>query len=613
MLKYFLKLTVLLTLLGWLFRSFYIFQFQGDLLPLLQAWVWGLQFDVAIGSAIALLGTLISGIALAFKKQKWPFFIGFFLFTLTLLVLIGDALFFLESGRHVTYEAKSFFISFFEITSTGFKSLSLLFVFAPIFLPLSAWRFLPRWNSPIFFSKRTLLEILCMLLVTVASMRGFYRVPQNPSFAYKLGDARGAVIAMNGAYGFFYGLLNSSKIRRTPVALPEGISVQNIVDNYVQKTQRSERPLVKANVIYILLEGWPARILQSYGGEKNVTPFFESLRKKSITTDLTFAGGLRTTESIFANFCSWMNPLGQSIAKSSLESQNYICLPHLLRENGWSSSFFQGTTKETSGTGELAQKVGFMRSYGKYDVPNFAQLPKNAWGLFDRDIYGFALDKSKELSEPFILGINSNSTHSLELPPGDPATFGCDNPDSCFYSLFASADRDLEQFFNEYQKLPHKLPTIWVMVADHTTKQKSRIDLFRVPMLIYAPDFVNLSELPKVSVSTQRDVGITLAHILGLNTKNMLGRSLLDAQAPARADYFHQGVLGWVMEDRLYELSVESAEVVGCYNWRTDTAQMDNLLNKDEQCSQQLKEAQAEALAIVSWCQEKLFSGAIGK
>jgi len=452
-----------------------------------------------------------------------------------------------------------------------------------------------------------------MLLVAVASMRGFHHVPQNPSFAYKLGDPRGAVIAMNGAYGFFYGLLRSSTIRQTPVALPEGISVQDIVDNYVQRTQRSERPLVKANVIYILLEGWPARILQSYGGEKNVAPFFESLRKKSITTDLTFAGGLRTTEGIFATFCAWMNPLGQSIAKSSLESQNYICLPHLLRENGWSSSFFQGTTKETSGTGELAQKVGFMQSYGKHDVPNFAQLPKHAWGLFDRDVYGFAMDKSKELSEPFILGINSNSTHSSELPPGDPATFGCDNPDSCFYSSFASADRDLEQFFNEYQKLPHKLPTIWVMVADHTTKQKSRIDGFRVPMLIYAPDFVNLSELPKVSVSTHRDVGITLAHILGLNTRSMLGRSLLDAQAPARADYFHQGVLGWVMKDRLYELSVESGEVVGCYNWRTDTAQMDNLLNKDGPCSRQLKEAQAEALAIVSWSQEKLFSGTIGK
>jgi phosphoglycerol transferase MdoB-like AlkP superfamily enzyme len=622
MLKYFLRLALTITLLGLLFRLFFLYYFREDLQRLLYAWIWGIRFDIAMGVFFAALATFSCATVFVFTKKKVrrdkisQGTACLFVF-LTLLTLIGDTQFFLDSGRHVTYEAKSFFISFFELTKTGFKTPPWLLIIFTFLFPFIIWKGMPRLNlNP---SKlRGLGEVFLILLIGAIGFRGGPTgVPQNPSFSYKLGDPKKSIVAMNGAYGFYHGLMSSRTIPRQSITLPPGVDSAQIVKDYLQNTARSPRPPIKANVVFILLEGWPARILKSYGSAQDTAPFFDSLRKKSLSTAITFAGGLRTTEGIFSIFCAWPNPLGRSIAKSQLEAKPYHCLPRILHENGWSTSFFQGTTKETSGTGELAQAVGFENSFGKYDLPDYKDLPKSDWGIFDRDIYKFVIKKAGEMKEPFIVGINSNSTHSTDMPPYDKPTFGCTDFPSCFMSVFASADRDLEKFFNDYNAVKRELPTIWVLVADHTSKdeQRSRIDGFRVPMLIYSPEFITpeMIEQNKEGASAQRDVGITLAHLLGMDTSAMLGRSLLDKNSVQRSEYFHQGILGWQIDARVYEISISEGRTVGCYDWRTDTAQKNNLLASDPECIKNSAQAEKEALAIMDWSQEKLFSGTIGK
>jgi len=109
--------------------------------------------------------------------------------------------------------------------------------------------------------------------------------------------------------------------------------------------------------------------LESWTGEysnETVTPFFNELSKKSLTTVATVAGGQRTTEGIFAIFCSFQNPLGLTIPDGNLNFLNYSCLPEFLKKNGWSSLFIQGTRNETSNVGPFAQKVGFESSLGKH-------------------------------------------------------------------------------------------------------------------------------------------------------------------------------------------------------------------------------------------------------
>src|SRR5690606_15770647 len=148
--------------------------------------------------------------------------------------------------------------------------------------------------------------------------------------------------------------------------------------------------------IMILLESWSAPYQHAYGYDKQTTPFFDALRERSLTTLATTAGGHRTTEGIFSTMCSWQNPLGQTVAQSQLQNYPYHCLPAILAERQYHTAFFQGTLKNTSGTGAFAQLLGFRHSYGKEDVREH-HYPQNSWGLQDPDLYRFTLEKLKAM------------------------------------------------------------------------------------------------------------------------------------------------------------------------------------------------------------------------
>jgi len=88
------------------------------------------------------------------------------------------------------------------------------------------------------------------------------------------------------------------------------------------------------------------------------------------------------------------------VAQTSLQNNSYRCLPDILEQWGWHTAFFQGTHKETSGTGAFAQSLGFNRSYAKEDMPA-GRYKHNYWGAHDPDIYDFVLDKLDTMPQPF--------------------------------------------------------------------------------------------------------------------------------------------------------------------------------------------------------------------
>ncbi len=71
------------------------------------------------------------------------------------------------------------------------------------------------------------------------------------------------------------------------------------------------------NIVMIFLESWSSYFM--YRGNEQFTPFFDSIKKKSLTTLEMLANGSRTTEGLFATLCSAQNPLGQTIVNSFLQ------------------------------------------------------------------------------------------------------------------------------------------------------------------------------------------------------------------------------------------------------------------------------------------------------
>ena len=426
-------------------------------------------------------------------------------------------------------------------------------------------------------------------------------------------NAQQAIIAMNGAYSVVYGALNSAKeIDRVNVKLPEDVDVaavmRSLYPDAAAVTASAEMqpavPIKKYNLIFILMEGWPADEMSAYGFEKPTTPFFAAIKEKSIAPLGVISGGVRTTEGIYATFCSQQNPLGETVAQTSLQNNQYQCLPKILKQQGWHTAFFQGTHKETSGTGAFAQSLGFTESFAKEDMPE-GRYERNYWGAHDPDIYDFLLDKLDEMPQPFLVGVNTNSTHDVQMPAGVKRLFGDANRGEKHQSILHFADQSMQEFFDKIKEKPYFKNTIFVLMSDHTGgKHKTLATRYFIPGVIYAEDLVAAKKLDRYV--SQRDFAPTVLELLGMPASpSFTGKSLLsENDAIYFADFFDTGTVGWVEDKSLVETSVLDPSDMKCYsleNGLIDAYSVD--------CDQAYKNRSLHSLVFTAYSQDRLFKG----
>ncbi len=397
-----------------------------------------------------------------------------------LLLQLGDAMYYADAGRHVSYEIRDVLTdaSALFLTAVGQHWLFILMCFAGGgFLIAGLLRLAniiqskltKSWTLP--FGVQHEIAMIVVVIIAVYCIRGGPGgVPQSAVSAYEIGDPQQAVIAMSGAYNIMYGAFSKAQdAQHIAIQLPKNVNMRNeMLSLYPGLPEKHNSERHNYNVVFILMEGWPAELMHSYGFDKVTTPFFDSLLDKSFTPRGVIAGGRRTTEGIFASMCSQQNPLGQTVARTHLENLPYECLPGILKKNGWSTAFFQGTHKGTSGTGPFAQRVGFTASYGKEDMPK-GRYKRGDWGAEDPDIYDFILSKMDTMPQPFMIGVNTNSTHSVEIPEGVKAVFGSDTIRHSKLSVMHFADAAMAEFFEKVRKKPYFDHTIFVLMSDHST------------------------------------------------------------------------------------------------------------------------------------------------
>jgi phosphoglycerol transferase MdoB-like AlkP superfamily enzyme len=269
------------------------------------------------------------------------------------------------------------------------------------------------------------------------------------------------------------------------------------------------------------------------------------------------AGGHRTSEGMFSTFCSYPNPLGSTIAETPLQEFEYACLPRFLHDRGYATEFLQGTRVNTSGIGAFSISLGFAQSFGREAIA-IRHFPENGWGVQDPDLYDFALDRMRAASTPFFMAINTNSTHDVVLPKGVGPWFNDGSRVSAHLDAMHYADQALAAFLAACAKESWARSTVFVLVADHGHGSNgSLMDGFVIPFAIYAPGLVAPQLVPRIA--TQRDIAPTVLEILGLSRHAwpMAGKSLLhNDEAPYFADYYQDGILGWISDNRLVEIPV---------------------------------------------------------
>ncbi|CAB9542742.1 hypothetical protein BROOK1789C_444 [Bathymodiolus brooksi thiotrophic gill symbiont] len=561
---------------------------------------WGYKFDFSVAALFSFISSIFD-----FNKKVYAFISTLFL-VLIVNIQIGDMLYFSEAGRHVGYEIFDIFVDMESLLLTAYSQhffltlVTLISSIAVFIVGFSQWKtvIVTQFNR-YYIPKKVILLLMSIFFIRGMSVQG---IPLNPWQAGQLANNKQAILALNASYSVVFALTNKNKaIRRLHIPnVNQNIINQSLGALYADKNTKIKTPILtsKPNVVMLFLESWSAKYMQSYGYQSSTTPYFDTILKQSIRPRAMIAGGHRTSEGMFAALSSMQNPLGRTIAKTPLQNIKHPSIVNNLNQIGYSSTFFQGTSKETSGVGSFAQSLGFVDSFGKRDIENI-KYPKNNWGVQDYDLYQFALKRMQSMSSPFVIGINGATTHDLVVPDEFPSKhFSNDKDLNAMLNTYRFSDFSLEYFI---KAVKNKYPnTIFVLFADHTGSRISdNLENYLIPFAIYAPNI--LTAQYKDVIMSQRDIAPSLYDlIIGDYTKTQFSGKSIFRDAYYFADYFHNNVLGWVEAEDIVEINIQTGDFL-CFKL--------NILQKQAvKCENKHEDLKNHALSFTSYYQNLLFN-----
>lgn len=520
---------------------------------------------------------------------------------------MGDIIYYSEASRHIGYEIFDMFNDASSLFMTALSQYSFLTLSTLIFALFYSFGVIKRLALMEIdgLSWYSLIEKMFIIVISIFFIRGmFQHIPLNPWQSNQVGESRLAPLALNVSYNVIYTLANSHD-KLTPQKLPKMAeheiekSFQTLYDEPLNSHKLPK--LNQPNIVLFFLESWSGVNIQSYGYSKTTTPFFDKLLESSVHSKAMIASGHRTTEGIFATLTSMQNPLGRSVAKSNLQGFSYDSIVEMLKaKKGYSSAFFQGSSKETSGTGSLAQNLGFTQSYGKRDIED-RRYEENYWGVYDQDLYAFTLQKLKRMKSPFIIGINGATTHDDKLPKGIPSLkLSTDKRLNRSLNALHFADRALGEFI---QKMQEEYPnTLFVLFADHCGGVKGGdFENYLIPFALYHKD---LKPKNYDVFLSQRDIAPTIYDLVIGDYKkdkiNFSGKSLF-SDKHFFADYYHNGILGWVEGHSILEINLVTQQK-RCFR-------IEYFRHQQVACSEEVLSFEKHALNFTYISQKLLFSG----
>lgn len=535
---------------------------------------WGLRLDMTAVTVVATPSILLlSMIHLAGVRPSYIKPLLFMAGLWLILTTTVDAIYMLEAGRHITFEVFTgggLEQGLIATAVTTYLAQTLIAVALVILLIIAIWKLplvVSRRHAPAH--KKALWPaavglLIAWLAITATAVRGGWSdAPQSPMSAYKIGNPNQAALAWNAPYAISYYLAKGKKrAAQQLTVVPNARDKALVAQQYQQRLMTQLQVVTKqANVLVVLLESWVAADLYSYGQQVDAAPHFDKLREQSLTTQAFYADGYRTVEGTFATFCSYPNPIGGGVAGTQLQSADYRCLPQVLSDQGFSTHFIQGSGKGI--VGAFAQSLGFAHSYGKEDY-NFAGT-KNYWGYMDDDIYRFALEQLETLESPYLVTINTGTTHDSYLPEETDYIFGKENRVAQRRNVLHHADGALQRFL---EALPQVLtePTLVVLVSDHTARAKNEgLERNAIPFLMFATDgSVPLQKRP-ISAG-QLDIAPTIIDWLGGHVPWFTGQSLLSETHTGFAHYSDGQSVNWIEDKQLLRFDVTDEEKIDCFS-----------------------------------------------
>ena len=357
-----------------------------------------------------------------------------------------------------------------------------------------------------------LIHIICFGLyipITVAGMRGGATTAVRP-------------ITLSNANQYVNRSPEVALILNTPFSMIRSINKDVFVDpKYYEREELDKiyQPIYtpadsvvmkKKNVVVLIMESYGREYIGGYNpvpapnsktsahDQMSYTPFTDSLIKKSLTFDYTFANGRKSIDgmpSILSSIPRFIEPFFLTPASLNKVSG----LAGELSKVGYYSAFFHGAENGSMGFEAFAKATGYQAYYGRteYDQDKRFNGDKDfdgMWAIWDEEFLQFYALQMSQMKEPFITSVFTASSHHPYAVPERYKDIYKDKPDdpNVLCKCIRYVDNALRLFFETAEKQPWYKNTIFVLTADHTNltaKAQYQTDLgvFGVPIIIFDP------------------------------------------------------------------------------------------------------------------------------
>ena len=497
------------------------------------------------------------------KIRNSLYFTTLFLYVLLIIFnAVSEYFFYNEFGVRYNFIAVDYLIYTTEVIGNIMESYPIIPLFTAIFVVtgLATWWIYKKTKDsllqlPNLVQKLTLLGVFAVLLGI------------SLSFAEKINLKKGNIfqqeIAANGMVKFYEAFSNNTldfftfyptvdqKTAEKNTLLPLGTTTLN-------RTITSEKPELQKNVVLISIESLSAAYMKAYGYEESVTPFLDQLAQKSLFFTNLYATGNRTVRGLEALTLCIPPTAGESVIKREKENKNKFTTGSVFKSKGYSVKYLYGGYSYFDNMKDFYGGNG----YEIVDRDNFTPEEitfANVWGVCDEDMAKKAIsemNKDYKAGKPFFHHWMTVSNHRPFTYPEGKIDIPADSKSRKGGVKYT--DYSIMKFFEMAQKQPWFKNTVFVIVADHCSSSAGKTELpmdkYRIPAMIYAPEFVAPQKFSQVT--SQIDVMPTVLGLLNFKYQSkFLGQDVFSKNFVPRAYIATYQDLGFIKDNYLTVIS----------------------------------------------------------
>jgi lipoteichoic acid synthase len=370
---------------------------------------------------------------------------------------------------------------------------------------------------------------------------GFLAVPAEASSLGSLG-----LFLLGLGFGSLSLLTGTTTLARAPFVnvVLTGIKQVTTEEGISDAGQLTEHPAAQAslaetsrtdkrNVVLIHLESTRAQSVTPYNEYIKTTPFLDELAKESLLAQRAYVVVPRSSKATVTVNCGIDPPLyqGPEFDPGGIPAP---CLASLLKNQGYSTAFFQSSSETMDQYGVVAENLGYEDYYPSESMDTEGFEATNYISYEDDIMLKPSEQWLKEhKDEPFLVQYLTGTGHDdyrcLSTRYGSEHLAQDDDQLNRYLNCLRLQDIFLENLFDQYKELGLYEDTIFVIYGDHGEGfgEHGRFlhgdtpweEGLRVPLIIHDPKRLQNDERVE-GLSNQTDILPTVVEMLGYEVES---------------------------------------------------------------------------------------------